>query len=135
MAKYWVSGALAFELGFGSASEAGELLGATLTSGRSLWLTGIILPIVTSAATGPQYVNLYDAASGTIYAAGAAGAATYMKASFICPSATESTGGYPTTQVVEIPMPGLRFGTGCTIMTVGTEVIYTGDIGGMGYEV
>jgi len=128
MARYWVSGTISTELGPATASVAVSLLGTTITSGRTLWLTGVVLPTTTGIVK--EVVNFYDGASGVI----AATASDLKKLQLQCPNASDALGS-PLGQVREFPMPGLKFSTGCVVMHESTEFIYLGDLSGMGYEV
>ena len=124
MAKYWVSGS-AVLVEAASVSEAEHLLGASITSGRVLWLTGVTLTAVTTY-TATMMVNIYDAATGTTVTASA-----NKRLALLPPFATE--GCYRPT-VVKLPSPGMKFTTGCVVIPEGTDIAQ-GEIGGMGYEV
>jgi len=125
MAKYWVSGANSTVITAASVSSAENLMGATITSGRELWLTGVILPTVT-IDTATRMVNIFDAATGTTGTA-----STTKRLALLPPFATA---GPFRPSVVKIPLPGMRFSTGCVVLTEGTEIM-CGEVGGMGYEV
>lgn len=126
MSKYWVSGANTSER-VGTSTLAENLLGATITSGRVLWLTAVILPTV-SACTSTTEIYIYDGATG-----GSMVTSTTAKRMMFMPLTT--TEGVPKDNVVEIPMPGMKFSTGCVFTSDGTALIEIGNIGGCGYEV
>jgi len=127
MARYWVSGSVQEEL-VGTSTQGTSLLGATITSGRVLWLTGIVLPTTTGIVQ--EIVNLFDVASGSYSSTASAD----KRAQLQCPNASDTLGS-PLGQVREFPMPGLKFSSGCVVAKESTEVFAVGDISGMGYEV
>jgi len=125
MAKYWVSGANSEVITAATVSSAEHLLGASITSGRVLWLTGVILPTVT-IYTATRMVNIYDAATGTTSTA-----STNKRLALLPPVATA---GPFRPSVVKLPLPGMKFSTGCVVLSEATEIM-CGEVGGMGYEV
>jgi len=125
MARYWVSGANSVPITAASVSSAEHLLGASITSGRVLWLTSVILPTVTLLSVTTM-INIYDAASGSSMTASANKRMSFM------PLTTSE--GIARSELVELPMPGMKFSTGCVVLSESTA-IPVGDMGGCGYEV
>ena len=129
MARYWVSGASVLQ-GGSTATDMRTLLGVTITSGRTLWLTSIFLPTVTLAES-TTHIYICDSVTGLDLGA-AASASEVKRLSFLPLMATV---GVPRDQMIELPMPGMKFSTGCVWRTSGSHIFAVGTIGGAGYEV
>ena len=135
MAKFWVSGS-ANQIAPATATVSSEhLLGAAIGSGRMFWLTGLWVPTVTGLQVK---LNICDNATG-MGATGAVGATgPVIRMVVTLPSATgNATAGGPDFRqsIHAIPLPGLKFTTGCVVLCESTDVIGQGDVGGCGYEV
>ena len=129
MARYWVSGANAEEFAVSSTGLT-NLMGATITSGRVLWLTSVVVPTVTLSNPSAE-IFICDAATSLDFGA-AASATAVKKFAFqpFCPSE-----GVPKDTLIEFPMPGMKFSTGCGIHTNASEPFAIGRVCGAGYEV
>lgn len=100
-----------------------NLMGATITGSRALWLRYVGITTVTG---GMQQILLCDTTIGAATSA----FATNVKCAITCPSGPT---GYTVTQ--EFVEPGLKFTSGCavTLISGGTATIAS-YIFGCGYE-